>query len=107
MVSIRNMFIEKNKSDCEKGLLLVFNSAVGKMEDGYSEGRGFERVLGTFPFVDMKISNQHHATRVGLCSRVCLGVEKWQLFSLCSNSSFRSLGFFFVFYFKPLNDGFS
>ena len=39
---------------------------------------------GNFLFVDMKVSSQHHpawraraipATRVGLCSCVCLGVE--------------------------------
>ena len=30
---------------------------------------------------------------------VCLGDEKWQLFSLCSNSSFHSLGLFFVLFF--------
>ena len=52
-------------------------SAVGKMEDCYSEDRGFECVSGTFPFVDMKISNQRH---VPVC--LCLGDEKWQLFSL-------------------------
>ena len=45
------------------------NSAVGKMEDCYSDGRGFESVSGTLPFVDMKISNQHHAA---CCSRALL-----------------------------------
>ena len=39
------------------------------MEDCYSEGRGSESVSGTLPFVDMKISNQHHAA---CCSRVLL-----------------------------------
>ena len=37
------------------------HSAVGKMEDGYSEGRGFEPVSGTLAFVGMKISNLQHA----------------------------------------------
>ena len=71
------------------------------MEDYYSEGGGFERVPGTFPFVDMKISNDHHATRVGLFSRVCvcLGSENGICF-LCSNSSFHSLGVFFIFLFQ-------
>ena len=44
-------------------------SAVGKMEDCYSEGRGSESVSGTLPSVDMKISNQHHAA---CCSRALL-----------------------------------
>ena len=44
-------------------------SAVGKMEDCYSECRRFEHVSGTLAFVDMKISNQHHAT---CCSRALL-----------------------------------
>ena len=44
-------------------------SAVGKMEDCYSEGRGFERVSGTLPFVDIKISKQH---LVACCSRALL-----------------------------------
>ena len=39
-------------------------SAVGKMEDCYSECRGSEHVSGTVAFVDMKISNQHHAAVV-------------------------------------------
>ena len=51
-------------------------SAVRKMEDWYSEDREFEPVSGTFPFVDLKIPNQHYAvcfsriilaTGVGLC----------------------------------------
>ena len=35
---------------------------------------------GTFPFADMRISNQHHATRVlsRVCVCVCLGDGKWQ-----------------------------
>ena len=49
-------------------------SAVCKMVDCYSEGKGFELVSGTYAFVDMKISIQHHAIRVGLCSRVCVFV---------------------------------
>ena len=60
-------------------------SAVGEMEDCYSEGRGFEPASGSLPFVDMKISTQHNAacsrailaTRVSLCSCVFLGGEKW------------------------------
>ena len=44
-------------------------TAVGKMEDCYSEGRGFEPVSGTLAFVDMKISNKHHAA---CCSRELL-----------------------------------
>ena len=36
-------------------------SSVGKMENCYSEGRGFEPVSGTLTFVDMKIYNQPHA----------------------------------------------
>ena len=36
-------------------------SAVGEMEDCYSEGRGFETASGSLPFVDMKISTQHNA----------------------------------------------
>ena len=36
-------------------------SAVGEMEDFYSEGRGFEPASGSLPFVDMKISTQHNA----------------------------------------------
>ena len=74
------------------------------MEECYSEVRGFERVSGTFRFVDMKVSNKHHATRVGLCSRlfVCVwGMKNGNCF-LCSNSSFS-----LSFYFKSLNDGFS
>ena len=58
-------------------------STVGRMEDCYSEGRGFKPVSGKLPFVDMKISNQHHAacsraflaTLICLCSCVCLGYE--------------------------------
>ena len=61
-------------------------SAVGEMEDCYSEGRGFEPASGSLPFVDMKISIQHNAascsrailaTRVALGSCLCLGGEKW------------------------------
>ena len=60
-------------------------SAVGKLEDWYSGGRGIEPVAGTIPCVDMKVSNQHPvaccsravlATRVAYCSCVCLGDEK-------------------------------
>ena len=36
-------------------------SAVGKMQDFYSEVQGFEHVSGTLAFVDMKISNQPNA----------------------------------------------
>ena len=36
---------------------------------------------------------------------VCLGDEKWQLFSLCSNSSFHLLGFF-VFLFQAFERSF-
>ena len=44
-------------------------SAVGKMEDCYSEGRKSESVSGTLPFVDIKIYSQNHAT---CCSRAFL-----------------------------------
>ena len=58
--------------------------AVGKM-DCCSQGRRFEPVPGTLPFVDVKISNQH---KDACCSRafvatlsdfvpVCLAGEKW------------------------------
>ena len=71
------MFINKIKATVRNGGCSGY-SAVGMMEDYYSEGRGFEIVSGNFPFVDMKSSNQHHpawcsraiATRVGLCSCV-------------------------------------
>ena len=36
-------------------------SAIGKMDGRSSEGRGFEPESGALLFVDMKISNQHHA----------------------------------------------
>ena len=51
---------------------------------------------GTFPFADMRISNQHHATRV-LSPRVCvcLGDGKWQCLLV-----------FFVFFFKSVKDVF-
>ena len=62
-------------------------------------------MLGFLPFVGMKISNE---LNVACCSRaflatlirsifpfVSLGDEKWQLFSLCSNSSFHSFVFKF------------
>ena len=54
------------------------------MEDCCSEGQEFELILSPFLSVGMKFSNQHHAvccsrallaTRVSLCSFVCLGLE--------------------------------
>ena len=74
------MSINKIKATVRKCGCIGY-SAVGKMEDYYSEVQGFEIVSATFPFVDMKISSQHHpawcsraiATRVGLCSCVLWG----------------------------------
>ena len=50
------MFINKIKATVRNGGCSGY-SAVGMMEDYYSEGRGFEIVSGNFPFVDMKSSN--------------------------------------------------
>ena len=53
---------------------MVFSrySAVGKMEDCYSESGGFEPVSSTLPFVDMKSSNEHNAA---WCLRALLVTE--------------------------------
>ena len=77
-----------------------------------SEGRGLEHVSSTFPFADMKISYQDHvtwrsravfATRVGLCSCMCVWGIKVVIVFFFNNSSFRSLGIFFAFHFNFLN----
>ena len=44
-------------------------STVGRIEDCYSEGRGFKPVSGNLQFVDIKISHQRHAA---CCSRAIL-----------------------------------
>ena len=46
------MFIDTVKNDCAKRWYVVV-IAVGKMENCYSEGRRFQRVSGTFTFVDI------------------------------------------------------
>ena len=60
-------------------------SAVGKMDDCYSEGRGFATLSGTFPFADIKISStisclafESNSCDASLCMFlfVCLGHEK-------------------------------
>ena len=80
------------------------------MEDCYSEGKGFERVSGTYAFVDMKVSNQYHAMRVGLCFRVSVfvwGRKTGNYFLFVSILLSIGLVFSFFYYFKSLNDGFS
>ena len=93
-------------------------SAVGKMEECYSESRGFEQVSGTLLFVDMKIAHQHHATRVAFCCRMCvcvcvgvcvcvLALNNGNCFLLVAILLSIHLVFSLILYFKPLNSGFS
>ena len=68
MLSICNKFLIRQKRLRDKVVCSRY-SAVGKMEDCYSDVRGSETVSGTLPIVDVKVSNQHHDA---CCSRARL-----------------------------------
>ena len=47
------------------------------MGDCYYESRGFEPVLGTFLFVELKTSNQHHAAWLSNPSQLIFLFVSW------------------------------